>query len=66
MRAQQLAINGHARNLADGTVEVLACGSPEALAALETFLRRGPSLARVAAVAVSEANAQPPFGCRIS
>lgn len=45
--ATRLGIRGHAVNLADGRVEVLALGSREALAEMETWLRRGPPAARV-------------------
>jgi acylphosphatase len=45
-----LSITGHARNRPDGGVEVLACGSADALDALERWLRRGPPAARVDAV----------------
>jgi acylphosphatase len=45
--AQQLGIDGHAINLADGSVEVLAEGSPAAVEALFDWLQRGPVLARV-------------------
>lgn len=46
-QALALGLSGYARNLADGTVEVLAIGQPAALAQLEAWLWRGPSLARV-------------------
>ena len=46
-QAVRLRINGHARNLRDGRVEVLAEGSPEALQQLEEWLQRGPIGARV-------------------
>lgn len=49
-RALALGLAGHARNLADGSVEVLASGEPDALAALEGWLRRGPPAARVDAL----------------
>lgn len=52
--ALALGIAGHARNLADGSVEVLASGSAEALAALEAWLRRGPPAARVDALAAED------------
>lgn len=42
-----LGLIGHARNLPDGRVEVQAMGTETALAALESWLWRGPSLARV-------------------
>lgn len=54
--AASLGLRGHARNLPDGSVEVLAVGSQDALAALEAFLRKGPPRAEVIAV---EANAEP-------
>ena len=51
-------LRGHARNLPDGSVEVLAVGSPAALAALEEFLRRGPPRAVVDGVTVVEEDAE--------
>jgi acylphosphatase len=45
--ALRLGLHGHARNLADGRVEVIASGSDEALRELEQWLRRGPPAARV-------------------
>ena len=50
-RAQELGLTGHAKNLADGRVEVLACGDPLAIARLEAWLREGPPAARVDALA---------------
>ncbi|MCG6871252.1 MAG: acylphosphatase [Gammaproteobacteria bacterium] len=49
-RATELGLCGFARNLADGRVEVLACGAPAALKELEGWLAQGPPLARVTAV----------------
>lgn len=46
-KARSLALDGHARNLDDGRVEVVAAGSAETLAQLETWLWHGPPLARV-------------------
>lgn len=48
-RAQALALGlrGHARNLADGRVEVLAVGDADAIERLAEWLRHGPPLARV-------------------
>ncbi|GAA0705732.1 acylphosphatase [Dyella sp. SG562] len=51
---------GYARNLPDGGVEVLACGSPVAIDALEQWLRKGPPAARVDEVARSEWNGEEP------
>lgn len=50
--ATRLGLQGHAVNLADGRVEVLAVGEVAALAELERWLQRGPPAARVDAVAV--------------
>ena len=58
--ALRLGITGHARNLDDGCVEVLACGSDAALAALEQWLQRGPPLARVSAVEREAADVDAP------
>jgi acylphosphatase len=49
-KARSLALNGYAHNLDDGRVEVVAAGSSEALAELETWLWQGPTWARVSGV----------------
>lgn len=46
-QARRLDLTGHARNLPDGCVEVLAYGPPEALDALERWLWQGPPAAEV-------------------
>ena len=48
-REQALALGlvGRARNCADGSVDVLAAGTAEALDALERWLHHGPPTARV-------------------
>ncbi len=48
-RAQALAlgVRGHAQNLADGRVEVLAVGDADAIERLAEWLRQGPPSARV-------------------
>ena len=51
-RASELGVTGVARNLPDGTVEVLACGEEAAVAALCEWLREGPPAARVDGVEV--------------
>jgi acylphosphatase len=48
--AQRLGLQGHAVNLPDGTVEVLAVGPVEALAELGRWLQVGPPVARVTRV----------------
>ena len=55
--AVRLGLTGHARNLANGDVEVLAMGDAEAIATLADWLQQGPPLARVDAVLRSDAEA---------
>ncbi len=50
LEAERLALSGYARNLPDGSVEVLVRGSAEAVEQLHRWLHRGPKRARVAAV----------------
>ncbi len=57
-QALMLGLTGSALNRRDGSVEVLACGSTEALAALERWLWQGPPAARVDAVAREEMSGQ--------
>jgi acylphosphatase len=49
-QGRRLGLHGHALNLDDGRVEVLAVGTAGAVAALAAWLRTGPPLARVDAV----------------
>ena len=63
--AERLAIAGHAINRPDGSVEVLACGSPGAIHELETWLRSGPPLASVSRVDSVVVEATAPAGFRI-
>lgn len=48
--AARLGLRGHAINLADGRVEVLAVGPAPAVAELGRWLQRGPPAARVTRV----------------
>lgn len=59
-QAMARGLNGYARNLPNGEVEVLACGNASAIDALEQWLQRGPSAARVDAVVRSEWNGEEP------
>ena len=46
-QALGLGLSGHAKNLDDGRVEVLASGAADALDALERWLEQGPPAAKV-------------------
>lgn len=48
--ARRLNLTGWARNLADGRVEVVACGNRQAVAELADWLQHGPPRAEVDAV----------------
>jgi acylphosphatase len=47
---RRLGLTGYARNLTDGTVEVIAAGNQAALKSLVDFLHEGPTLADVTRV----------------
>lgn len=51
-RASSLGVVGHARNLRDGRVEVLAIGAAPAVEALIAWLHEGPPMAQVIGVRV--------------
>lgn len=57
--ARRLGLSGWIRNRADGTVESVACGSPEALGEFKAWLHQGPSGARVDSVEESEGSEAP-------
>jgi len=59
-QALGLGLTGHARNLPDGRVEVLAIGTPEAIDALERWLWQGPPRAQVTAVERYALQSPPP------
>jgi acylphosphatase len=47
VEAQGLGVAGYAKNLSDGSVEVVAEGPDEAVQAFESRLREGPAFSRV-------------------
>ena len=63
--AQRLGLSGHAINLPNGTVEVLAAGPAEALLKLEDWLRDGPPMAQVTMVDVQKSDIEPAAGFRV-
>lgn len=60
--AVRLGLTGYAKNLPDGSVEVLACGEDSALEALQRWLRIGPPVARVESVRRFPVEASAPGG----
>jgi acylphosphatase len=58
-RARELGIHGYARNLADGRVEILACGDDERVTAFVEWLWIGSSASKVTSVEVDEAACNP-------
>jgi acylphosphatase len=64
-RARELGVTGYAKNLADGRVEVLACGEAAAVAAFIEWLWTGSTASRVTGVEVADtACDQPPTDFR--
>ena len=55
--ANQLGLKGYANNERDGSVEIVACGGPEALDRLAEWLAHGPPMAKVARVETTDAAA---------
>jgi len=53
-KAKQLDLVGHATNLADGRVEIIAIGDDEAIAQFIIWCRKGPITARVDHIDVNE------------
>ena len=56
--AEELGITGHAINLSNGDVEVLACGNAAALEKLAEWLEDGPRMASVTSVTAEEAQVE--------
>lgn len=61
-KAKECGVQGWARNLADGRVEVLLCGDATAVQAVADWLWQGPSRARVDGVEIEELAWQPVEG----
>ncbi|WP_266159980.1 acylphosphatase [Dyella silvatica] len=61
-QALELGLTGYAKNLPDGSVEVLASGSGQAIEALERWLWHGPPAAKVESVLQEYVQVPPPIG----
>jgi acylphosphatase len=57
-QARRLKLDGFARNLSDGTVEVVACGDRLQLDALQQWLWQGSEWSAVSGVVCSEVNVE--------
>ncbi|MEO8017065.1 MAG: acylphosphatase [Pseudomonadota bacterium] len=55
-KAEELGLTGYARNLADGRVEVLACGEDAAVATFVAWLWDGSPASKVTDVATERAD----------
>jgi len=64
LEAQRLAIRGYARNLPDGSVEVLAHGADAAVEELRLWLHSGPEMAHVERVLELELEGEMPAPAR--
>ena len=56
--ARDMDLAGWVKNVADGRVEVIACGETIALDTLEEWLHQGPKMARVKTVSVENIDTQ--------
>jgi acylphosphatase len=59
-QAEKHGVTGYAKNLVDGSVEVLLCGRPEALGHVKAWLWEGPRAAHVADVKCELVEIEPP------
>ena len=58
-KARSCGVDGWAKNLADGRVEVMLCGEEAAVRAVAAWLQQGPSNARVEQVESQTVEWQP-------
>ena len=65
-QANLLGVTGWVRNMADGRVEVVVCGSSDVLQAMHVWLQNGPELADVTHVEVEDISCEdfPDFAIR--
>ena len=50
IQAQKLGLRGWVRNLPDGSVKTLICGSPEHVKAMQQWLKHGSAYATVSSI----------------
>lgn len=62
LEASRLGLTGYVRNLADGTVSIVAEGSSQALGQLLEWVKLGPPAAKVSQIQVTYENASGEFG----
>lgn len=55
-KAIELGLNGYAKNLHDGNVEVVAEGKEEKINELIEFIKKNPGIAKVADIKIKEKN----------
>lgn len=60
--AEQRGISGYAKNLSNGSVEVLACGEKSALDEFCLWLSKGPVQAQVVNVSCESVDVEAPVG----
>lgn len=58
-RAREIGVTGWVRNLNDGRVEAIACGSDQQLATLEQWLSHGPPMASVNNLIIKDHSPEP-------
>jgi acylphosphatase len=58
-KANELGLMGWVKNCHDGSVEMLAQGSDDALKKCEKWCRKGPSMAKVDEVIITECETEP-------
>ena len=61
----KLGLTGYAKNLNDGDVEVMACGTDAQIAAFSEWLKEGPRTATVESVIQESASYKPLRGFKI-
>ena len=64
VQAERLELRGHARNLPDGSVEVVVLGASSAVEELRRWLHQGPRMARVEQVLELDTELEAPAPAR--